>query len=137
MMYSAQIMERFKNPRNAGGLRGANGVGKVGNASCGDMTKIYLKIDEDGVIEEARFKTFGCCAAIASADVACDLVRGKTLDEALKVTNRQVFDILGKDIPPHKVHYSVISENAIHAAIEDYYKKKEKESKKASKDLAE
>lgn len=136
MMYSAQIMERFKNPRNAGGLRGANGIGKVGNASCGDIMKIYLKIDEDGIIEDARFKTFGCCAAIASTDVACDLVRGKTLAEALTVTNRQVFAILG-DMPPHKIHCSVLAEEAIHAAIEDYYKKKEKESKKASKDLAE
>lgn len=127
-MYNQKVIERFKNPKNAGGLRGANGVGKVGNAACGDIMKIYLLINEDEVIEEARFKTFGCCAAIASTDVACDLVKGMTIEEALKVTNKQVFDVLG-DLPPHKIHCSVLAEEAIHAAIEDYYKRKEKESK--------
>lgn len=129
MMYSQQIIERFKNPKNAGGLRGANGVGKVGNAACGDIMKIYLLINDKGIIEEARFKTFGCCAAIASTDVACDLIKGKSIEEALKVTNKQVFNILG-DMPPHKIHCSVLAEEAIHAAVEDYYKRKEKENKK-------
>ena len=127
-MYNQKVIERFKNPKNAGGLRGANGVGKVGNAACGDIMKIYLLINDDEVIEEARFKTFGCCAAIASTDVACDLVKGMTIEEALKVTNKQVFDVLG-DLPPHKIHCSVLAEEAIHAAIDDYYKRKEKESK--------
>ena len=131
-MYSKEIIERFKNPRNAGGLKGANGVGKVGNASCGDIMKVYLRIDENEIVKDARFKTFGCCAAIASTDVACDLIRGKTLEEALKVTNKQVQDILG-EMPAHKIHCSVLAEEAIHAAVEDYYKKKEKESKKAAK----
>ena len=108
-MYNKTVLERFKNPKNAGGLRGANGVGKVGNAACGDIMKMYLLINEDGIIEDAKFKTFGCCAAIASTDVACDLVKGKTIDEALKVTNKQVFDILG-DLPAHKIHCSVLAD---------------------------
>lgn len=132
-MYNKTVIERFKNPKNAGGLRGANGIGKVGNAACGDIMKMYLLINDEGVIEDAKFKTFGCCAAIASTDVACDLVKGKTIDEALKVTNKQVFDILG-DLPAHKIHCSVLAEESIRAAVEDYYKKKEKESKKLAKD---
>ena len=132
-MYNKTVLDRFKNPKNAGGLRGANGIGKVGNAACGDIMKMYLLINDNGVIEDAKFKTFGCCAAIASTDVACDLVKGKTIDEALKVTNKQVFDILG-DLPPHKIHCSVLAEESIRAAVEDYYKKKEKESKKLAKD---
>lgn len=132
-MYNKTVIERFKNPKNAGGLRGANGIGKVGNAACGDIMKMYLLVNDDGIIEDARFKTFGCCAAIASTDVACDLVKGKTIDEALKVTNKQVFDILG-DLPAHKIHCSVLAEESIRAAVEDYYKKKEKESKKLAKD---
>lgn len=127
-MYNQKVIERFKNPKNAGGLRGANGVGKVGNAACGDIMKIYLRINEDEIIEEARFKTFGCCAAIASTDVACDLVRGKSIEDALKVTNKQVFDVLG-DLPPQKIHCSVLAEEAIKSAVEDYNKKKQKESK--------
>ncbi len=132
-MYNKTVIERFKNPKNAGGLRGANGIGKVGNAACGDIMKMYLLVNDEGIIEDARFKTFGCCAAIASTDVACDLVKGKTIDEALKVTNKQVFDILG-DLPAHKIHCSVLAEESIRAAVEDYYKKKEKESKKLAKD---
>lgn len=131
-MYSKEIIERFKNPRNAGGLRGANGVGKVGNAACGDIMKVYLLVDDNGIIKDARFKTFGCCAAIASTDVACDLIKGKTLDEALQVTNKQVYDILG-EMPPHKIHCSVLAEESIHAAVEDYYKRKEKANKKSAK----
>ena len=131
-MYSKQIIDRFQNPRNAGSLRGANGVGKVGNAACGDIMKVYLLIDENEVIRDAKFKTFGCCAAIASTDVACDLIKGKTLDEALKVTNKQVYDILG-EMPAHKIHCSVLAEETIRAAVEDYYKRKEKESKKLAK----
>ncbi len=131
-MYSKEIIERFKNPRNAGGLRGANGVGKVGNAACGDIMKVYLLVDDNGIIKDARFKTFGCCAAIASTDVACDLIKGKTLDEALKVTNKQVYDILG-EMPQHKIHCSVLAEESIHAAVEDYYKRKDKANKKSAK----
>ena len=112
-------------------MKGANGIGKVGNAACGDIMKIYLLI-EDGIIKDAKFKTFGCCAAIASTDVACDLVKGMTIEDALKVTNKQVFDILG-DLPPHKIHCSVLAEEAIKAAVDDYHKRLEKENKKSKK----
>ncbi len=91
-----------------------------------------MRFDENEIVKDARFKTFGCCAAIASTDVACDLVKGKTVEEALKVTNKQVYDILG-EMPAHKIHCSVLAEEAIHAAVEDYYKKKEKKRKKAEK----
>jgi len=134
-MYSKTVIERFQNPRNAGGMHGANAIGQVGNAACGDIMKMYLKINDNGVIENARFKTFGCCAAIASTDMACDLIKGKTIDEALKVTNKDVMDLLG-ELPPHKIHCSILAEESIRAAIEDYYKKKEKETKQAIKKSA-
>ncbi len=135
-MYSKTVIERFQNPRNAGAMKGANGIGEVGNAACGDIMKMYLKIDDNGVIESAKFKTFGCCAAIASTDMACDLIKGKTIDEALKVTNKDVLDLLG-ELPPHKIHCSILAEESIHAAVQDYYKKREKELKKAQKAAAE
>ena len=128
-MYNKKVLAIFQNPKNAGGMKGANAIGKVGNAACGDIMKIYLKISDDGIIEDAKFKTFGCCAAIASTDVACDLIKGKTIEEALKVTNKQVFDILG-DLPPHKIHCSVLAEEAIRAAVDDYNAKKAKSDKK-------
>ncbi len=131
-MYSKTVIDRFQNPRNAGGMHGANAIGQVGNAACGDIMKMYLKIDDKGLIENAKFKTFGCCAAIASTDVACDLVKGKTIDEALKVSNRDVLEILG-EVPQHKIHCSVLAEESIRAAIEDYYKRREKETKQALK----
>lgn len=134
-MYSKTVIERFQNPRNAGGMHGANAIGQVGNAACGDIMKMYLKISDNGVIENARFKTFGCCAAIASTDMACDLIKGKTIDKALKVTNKDVMDLLG-ELPPHKIHCSILAEESIRAAIEDYYKKKEKETKQAIKKSA-
>lgn len=131
-MYSKTIIDRFQNPRNAGGMHGANAIGQVGNAACGDIMKIYLKIDDKGVIENAKFKTFGCCAAIASTDVTCDLIKGKTIDEALKVSNKDVLNKLG-EMPPHKIHCSVLAEESVRAAIEDYYKRREKETKQALK----
>ena len=127
-MYNKKVLSIFQNPKNAGGMKGADGIGKVGNAACGDIMKIYLKINENEIIEDARFKTFGCCAAIASTDVACDLIKGKSIEEALQVTNKQVFDILG-DLPPHKIHCSVLAEEAIKAAVDNYYEKKEKKTK--------
>ncbi len=130
-MYNKKVLSIFENPKNAGGMKGANGIGKVGNAACGDIMKIYLLI-EDGIIKDAKFKTFGCAAAIASTDVACDLIKGMTLEDALKVTNKQVFDILG-DLPPHKIHCSVLAEEAIKAAVEDYHKRLVKENKKSAK----
>ena len=124
-MYSKTVIDRFQNPRNAGGMHGANGIGEVGNAACGDIMKMYLKINDDGVIENAKFKTFGCCAAIASTDMACDLIKGKTIEEALKVTNKDVLDLLG-ELPPHKIHCSILAEESIRAAVQDYYARREK-----------
>lgn len=124
-MYNQKVISRFQNPKNAGSIKNADGIGQVGNAACGDIMKIYLKIDENEVITDAKFKTFGCAAAIASTDVACDLLKGKTLEEAKTITNKQVFDILG-DLPPHKIHCSVLAEESIDAAIKDYNKKKAK-----------
>ncbi len=134
-MYSKTVIERFQNPHNAGALRGANAVGEVGNSACGDIMKMYLKISDDGVIENAKFKTFGCCAAIASTDMACDLIKGKKIEDALKVTNKDVLDLLG-ELPPHKIHCSILAEESIRAAIENYYKMKEKEIKRAAKQNA-
>ncbi len=131
-MYSKTVIDRFQNPRNAGGMHGANAIGEVGNAACGDIMKMYLKISDDGIIENAKFKTFGCCAAIASTDMACDLIKGKTIEEALKITNKDVLDLLG-ELPPHKIHCSILAEESIRAAIQDYYAKREKEIKKSTK----
>ena len=132
-MYSKKVLSIFQNPKNAGGMKGANAIGKVGNSACGDIMKIYLLI-ENGIIKDASFKTFGCCAAIASTDVACDLIKGKSIEDALKVTNQQVFDVLG-ELPPNKIHCSVLAEEAIKAAINDYYKRIEKTSKKEKKSI--
>ena len=129
-MYTQKVINRFQNPKHAGQIKGANGVGTVGNPACGDIMKMFLKInDETKVEEEASFKTFGCAAAIASTDVACELIIGKTIDEALKVTNKQVVETLG-ELPVQKIHCSVLAEEAISAAVEDYNKKlKKKETK--------
>ena len=129
-MYTQKVINRFQNPKHAGQIKGANGVGTVGNPACGDIMKMFLKInDETKVVEDASFKTFGCAAAIASTDVACELIIGKTIDEALKVTNKQVVETLG-ELPVQKIHCSVLAEEAISAAVEDYNKKlKKKETK--------
>ena len=131
-MYNEKTLAIFKNPKNAGNLKGANGIGKVGNAACGDVMKIFLKINEKGIIEDSKFKTFGCAAAIASTSVACDMIKGKSIDEALKLKNSDVIAELG-GLPPVKVHCSILAEEAIKAAVADYYKRKEK-LEKASED---
>ena len=118
-MYSKKVMDHFKNPRNMGEIEDAKGVGTVGNAKCGDIMRMYLDIDENGVIKEAKFKTFGCGAAIA---MATELVTGKTVQDALKVTNRAVMEALD-GLPAVKVHCSLLAEEAIHAALWDYAKK--------------
>ncbi len=128
-MYNKKVIERFQNPHHAGGMKNADGIGKVGNAACGDIMKIYLKINEDEIIEDASFKTFGCTAAIASTDVACSLVIGKSVEEALQVTNKKVLEELG-ELPPVKVHCSVLAEEAIADAINNYKKNKEKNENK-------
>lgn len=134
-MYNAKVLEIFKNPKNVGTLKGANGIGKVGNAACGDIMKIYLKISDDGIIEDAKFKTFGCAAAITTTSVATELIKGKTIEEALQVKNSQIVDILG-GLPAQKIHCSILAEEAIKAAVDDYYKRKEKAEKKAANEAA-
>lgn len=134
-MYNAKVLEIFKNPKNVGSLKGANGIGKVGNAACGDIMKIYLKISDDGIIEDAKFKTFGCAAAITTTSVATELIKGKTIEEALQVKNSQIVEILG-GLPAQKIHCSILAEEAIKAAVDDYYKRKEKAEKKAVNEAA-
>lgn len=121
-MYSDKVMDHFNNPRNVGEIDNASGVGTVGNAKCGDIMRIYLDIDKDGVIRDCKFKTFGCGAAVATSSMATELVKGKTVQEALTVTNRAVMEALD-GLPPVKVHCSLLAEEAIHAALWDYAKK--------------
>ncbi len=119
MLYSEKVMENFANPQNVGELEDANGVGEVGNAKCGDIMKMYLKI-ENGVIVDVKFKTFGCGAAIATSSIATQMIKGATIEEALKLTNKAVVEALD-GLPPVKIHCSVLAEQAIKAAISDYY----------------
>ncbi len=118
MEYTEQVMDHFMNPRNMGEMEDASGVGTVGNAKCGDIMRIYIKVEDD-VITDVRFKTFGCGAAIATSSKATEIVKGMTLEEAEKVTNKMVMEALG-GLPPVKVHCSVLAEEALHAAIQDY-----------------
>ena len=120
-MYTDKVMDHFVNPRNVGEIDDASGVGQVGNAKCGDIMKIFIKVDENDVITDVKFKTFGCGAAIASSSMATELVKGKTVDEALQITNKMVIEALG-GLPPVKLHCSVLAEEALHAAIADYRK---------------
>lgn len=120
-MYNDKVMENFANPQNAGVIENADGVGMVGNASCGDIMKIYLKIDND-IITDVKFQTFGCAAAIASSSMATKMVKGKSIDEAVKITNKQVVEAL-EGLPPQKIHCSVLAEEAIKLAVEDYKNK--------------
>jgi nitrogen fixation NifU-like protein len=120
-MYSDKVMDHFRNPRNVGEMEDADGVGEVGNPVCGDIMKIFLKI-RDNIVTDAKFKTFGCGAAIASSSMATELVRGKTLEEAWEVSNRAVAEAL-EGLPPVKMHCSVLAEEGIHKAINDYRKK--------------
>ena len=122
-LYTQTVMDHFMHPRNVGEIENASGVGTVGNAKCGDIMRIYIKV-EDNVITDVKFKTFGCGAAIATSSKATELVKGKTLDEALQITNKMVMDSLG-GLPPVKVHCSVLAEEALHAAIADYKAKQQ------------
>jgi nitrogen fixation protein NifU and related proteins len=121
--YSDKVMDHFMNPRNMGEIEDADGVGEVGNPTCGDVMKLYLKI-EDNKIVDAKFKTFGCGAAIASSSMTTELIKGKTIDEALSISNEAVAEALG-GLPPAKQHCSVLAEEALKVALEDYKKKKE------------
>ena len=123
MEYSEKVKDHFMHPRNVGEIEDASGVGTVGNAKCGDIMRMYLKINDNKVIEDCKFKTFGCGAAIATSSMATELIKGKTVDEAMTLTNKAVMEALG-GLPPVKVHCSVLAEEAIHAALWDYAQKK-------------
>ena len=122
MIYSEKVMDHFTNPRNVGEIEDAQGVGVVGNAKCGDIMKIYLEIDENDIIVDCKFKTFGCGAAIATSSMATELIKGKSVKEALALTNSAVVEALD-GLPPVKVHCSVLAEEAVRSAIADYYKR--------------
>ena len=121
MQYSEKVMDQFINPRNVGIIKNADGIGEVGNPQCGDIMKMYLKIEE-GIIRDAKFKTFGCGAAVATSSMATELIKGRTIEQALKVTNKAVAEALD-GLPPIKMHCSVLAEEVIEAAIDDYKKR--------------
>ncbi len=121
-MYSEKVMDHFQNPRNMGEIENASGVGTVGNAKCGDIMRIYLDIDENQIIRDVKFKTFGCGAAVATSSMATELVRGKNIREAMQITNQAVAEALD-GLPPVKMHCSLLAEEAIHAALWDYAEK--------------
>ena len=122
-MYTEKVLGYFSNPRNMGEVEGANGVGMVGNAKCGDIMQMFIKVNDDGIIEDCGFKTFGCGAAIATSSMATEMIKGKSIDEALKLSNAAVVEAL-EGLPPQKIHCSVLAEEAVKSAIDDYYKRK-------------
>lgn len=119
-LYSEKVMDHFTNPRNVGKIDDADGVGEVGNAKCGDIMKIYLKVDENQIITDVKFNTFGCASAIASSSMATELIKGKPISEAIELTNKAVVEALD-GLPPVKIHCSVLAEEAIKAAVKNYY----------------
>ncbi len=123
MEYTQKVLDHFTNPRNVGEIEDANGVGEVGNAKCGDIMKMYLKISDDDIITDVKFKTYGCGAAIATSSVATEMIKGKSVDEALRLKNSEVVEALG-GLPSAKIHCSVLAEEAIKKAIGDYYTRK-------------
>ena len=124
-MYTEKVLDHFSNPRNMGEVEGANGVGMVGNAKCGDIMQMFIKVNDEGVIEDVGFKTFGCGAAIATSSMATEMIKGKKVEEALKLSNAAVVEAL-EGLPPQKIHCSVLAEEAVKAAVEDYEKRKAK-----------
>ncbi len=124
-LYSEKVMDHFRNPRNVGVLEDANGIGEVGNVVCGDIMKMYLKIEDD-IVKDVKFETFGCGSAIASSSMATDLIKGKPVSEVMKLTNKAVAEALD-GLPDYKMHCSVMAEEAIQSALEDYKRRKEKE----------
>ena len=121
--YSEKVMDHFTNPRNVGEIENPSGVGTVGNAKCGDIMRIYLDIDENNIIRDCKFKTLGCGAAVATSSMATEMIKGKTVEDALKLTNKAVQEALG-GLPPVKIHCSLLAEEAVHAALWDYAQKK-------------
>ena len=122
MSYSETVMDYFTNPRNMGEIENPSGVGTVGNAKCGDIMRVYFDIDDDKIIRDVKFKTFGCAAAVATSSIATEMIKGKSIYEALELTNQAVCDALG-GLPPAKIHCSLLAEEAIHAALWDYAEK--------------
>ena len=123
-LYSEKVMDHFRNPRNVGQIDDADGIGEVGNAKCGDIMRMYIKVnDADRVITDIKFNTFGCGSAIATSSMATELIKGKTIDEALKLSNQAVVEALD-GLPTHKIHCSVLAEQAVRAAVKDYYDRK-------------
>jgi len=125
MLYSDKVMDHFRNPRNVGTIEDANGVGEVGNAKCGDIMKMYLKIDENEIITDVKFNTFGCGSAIATSSMATEMIKGKKIDEALKISNQAVVEALD-GLPTNKIHCSVLAEQAVKAAVDNYRERKNK-----------
>lgn len=121
MLYSDKVMDHFANPRNVGEIEDADGIGEVGNAKCGDIMKMYIKVN-NGIITDVKFKTFGCGAAVATSSIATEMIKGKSIEDALKVTNKAVVDAL-EGLPPQKLHCSVLAEQAMKSALSDYYKR--------------
>ena len=121
MLYSEKVMDHFRNPRNLGKMDDADGIGEVGNAKCGDIMKMYIKV-KDGIIEDVKFNTFGCGSAIASSSLATEMIKGKSIDDALELSNKAVVEALD-GLPTHKIHCSVLAEEAVKAAVKDYYDK--------------
>ena len=122
-LYSEKVMDHFRNPRNVGQIDDADGVGEVGNAKCGDIMRMYIKVDEHGIITDIKFNTFGCGSAIATSSMATEMIKGKTIEEALKLSNQAVVEALD-GLPTHKIHCSVLAEQAVRAAVKDYYDRK-------------
>ena len=128
MLYSEKVMDHFRNPRNVGEMENPDAVGEVGNARCGDIMRMYLKV-KDGIIEDVKFMTFGCGSAIATSSIATELIKGKPIDQALELSNKAVVEALD-GLPAHKLHCSVLAEEAIKAAVQDYYERQKKTKKK-------
>ena len=122
-LYSEKVMDHFRNPRNVGQIDDADGIGEVGNAKCGDIMRMYIKVDDEGVITDCKFNTFGCGSAIATSSMATEMIKGKTIDEALTLSNKAVVEALD-GLPTHKIHCSVLAEQAVRAAVKDYYDRK-------------
>ena len=130
-MYTEKVLDHFSHPRNMGELKDANGVGMVGNAKCGDIMQIFLDIDENEIIRDVKFKTFGCGAAVATSSMATEMIKGKTIGEAMKLTKKAVIEALD-GLPPAKVHCSVLAEEAVKAAVADYYQRQGAEAPEAA-----
>ena len=122
-LYSDKVMEHFRNPHNLGKLDDADGIGEVGNAKCGDIMRMYIKVDDEGIITDVAFNTFGCGSAIATSSMATDMIKGRPVEEALELSNKAVVEALD-GLPAHKIHCSVLAEQAVRAAVKDYYDKK-------------